>query len=132
MRILIFISNMPWTLVGIIGAMLSGVHKVRFVRKPPALIFYVRSFWWYKWLPGKKRVRAITNGHTIQLGPLELPQDLEHELVHVEQAEREPFIHPLRYLMESRKQGYRRNKYEVEAYARARNEYTDLKVKNRS
>ncbi len=75
----------------------------------------------------KKGVRAITNGHVIQLGPLEREKDLEHELIHVEQAEREPFIHPLLYLVESRKHGYRQNKYEDEAYTRASNEYKSTK-----
>lgn len=74
-------------------------------------------------MPGKKGVRAITNGHIIQLGPLELEKDLEHELIHVEQYEREPFIHPFLYWWQSHKYGYRKNKYEDEAYLRAGNVY---------
>lgn len=83
-----------------------------------------KSFWWYRWIPGKAGVRAMTNGHLVQLGPLEQTKDLEHELIHVEQAIREPFVHPFLYVLESRKNGYRQNKYEVEAYERAGNEYS--------
>lgn len=72
-------------------------------------------------MPGKSKIRAITNGHTIQLGPLERGKDLDHELVHVEQAIREPFIHPVLYTIENIKHGYLDNKYEKEAYSRANN-----------
>lgn len=66
----------------------------------------------------------MTNGHTIQLGPLEQEGDIDHELIHVEQAIREPFIHPFLYQLERVKHGYRKNKYECEAYSRAGNTYT--------
>lgn len=69
------------------------------------------------------KVRAITNGHIIQLGPLEQLKDLEHELVHVERSIREPLIHSILYMLESRRNGYRKNKYEDEAYERAKNKY---------
>jgi hypothetical protein len=39
--------------------------------------------------------------------------DLEHELIHVRQAEKEPFIFPILYSLETKN---RANKYEVEAY----------------
>ena len=66
----------------------------------------------------------MTNGHIIQISPLEQDKELEHELVHVQQAIREPLIHPFLYALESHKHGYRNNKYEVEAYQRAGNKYT--------
>ncbi len=118
-----FIFNLPWTIIGLIGAALSGAYRVRLSRRPLAIIFKVRSLWWYRWLPGKQGTRAITNGHVIQLGPLELERDLEHELIHVEQAEREPFIYPFLYVLESWRHGYRQNRYEDEAYSRAGNVY---------
>lgn len=60
-------------------------------------------------------------GNAILLGPKEMEKDLEHELVHVEQFERKPFIHFFLYYIEMIKKGYRNNKYEVEAYDRAGN-----------
>ena len=59
----------------------------------------------------------------ILLGPHLEPGDIEHELVHVEQYYREPFIHPFLYVCQSMKYGYRNNKYEIEAYERAGNVY---------
>ena len=119
-----FILNLPWTALGILLALISIPYKVSFDRGSLAIIFYVQSFWWYSWIPGKKGVRAMTNGHTIQLGPLEQGDDISHELIHVEQAIREPFIHPFLYQLETMRHGYRKNKYEDEAYSRAGNTYT--------
>jgi hypothetical protein len=67
----------------------------------------------------------MTVGHTVLLGRQLLAHDLEHELVHVEQAIREPFIHPFLYILESFRYGYKDNKYEREAYRRAGNTYID-------
>jgi len=117
------ILNFPISIPGFIGALLSGPKRVAFSKKPFAIIFYVRNFWWWQWLPGQKGVRGMANGWVVQLGPHELPGDLEHELVHVEQAERAPFIHFFKYWLENRRMGYRANKYEVEAYDRAGNWY---------
>jgi len=124
MQYLSFILNLPWTILGLVLAIISLPEKAAVSTRPLAVTFNVRSFWWYSWLPGKKRVRAMTNGHIIQIGPLEQDKDLEHELVHVQQAIREPLIHPFLYALESRKHGYRNNKYEVEAYQLAGNKYT--------
>jgi prepilin signal peptidase PulO-like enzyme (type II secretory pathway) len=91
MQLLPFILNLLWTILGLLLSILSLPSKVELKVKPLAIIFRVRSFWWYSWLTSKKNIRAVTNGHVVQLGPLERPKDLEHELVHVEQAIREPF-----------------------------------------
>lgn len=124
MKFIAFIFNLPWTILGILLSVISIPYKVTFDKKFLAIIFYVKSFWWYSWIPGKKKVRAMANGHTIQLGPLEQEGDVAHELIHVEQAIREPFIHPFLYQLETMKVGYRKNKYEDEAYSRAGNTYT--------
>ncbi len=97
MQYIAFILNLPWTLLGFLLMIISLPYKVDFKKQPLAIIFYVKSFWWYSWLPSKRRMRGITNGHVIQLGRLEEKGDLEHELIHVEQAIREPFIHPFLY-----------------------------------
>lgn len=64
-------------------------------------------------------------GYVVLLGPMEREKDLEHELVHVEQYVREPFIHFFLYNFEYLHHGYRNNKYEVEAYNRAGNLYLE-------
>lgn len=121
MQLVAFTLNLPWTILGLILAFLSLPKSIKLRKKPLSIIFEVRSFWWYSWLPGKQKIRAVTNGHVIQLGPLERPKDLEHELVHVEQAIREPLIHPLLYMIENMRHGYVENRYEEEAYSRADN-----------
>ena len=121
MQLVAFVLNLPWTILGLILAFLSLPKHVKLRRKPLSIIFKIRSFWWYSWLPRKKNIRAITNGHVIQLGPLEKPKDLEHELIHVEQAIREPLIHPLLYTIENMRNGYMENKYKKEAYEKASN-----------
>ena len=73
----------------------------------------------------KKESSSITNGHIIQLSPLERPKDLKYELVQVEQSIREPLIHAILYTIEISKHGYLGNKHEREACARAGNKPED-------
>src|SRR5665213_1675895 len=122
-RILAAILNLPWAFLGLVGAILSIPSKVSISWKPFAVIFYVRSFWWWNWQRGQKGTRGMTNTWLIQLGPTADAADLEHELIHAEQAEREPFIHPILYILETRRRGYRANKYEEEAYSRSGSRY---------
>ncbi|MDB5254204.1 MAG: 2-phosphoglycerate kinase [Parcubacteria group bacterium] len=122
-----FILNLPWTIVGILASVVSFPKNITFHKKPFAFVLHIRSFWWYSWLPSMRGVRAMAIGQVVLLGPYILPKDFEHELVHVEQAIQTPFIHPILYFIESRKKGYRRNKYEVEAYRRAENVYVENK-----
>lgn len=118
-----FILNLPWTLLGAALALLSMPRKIRLSKSPLAIVVNVQSFWWYSWMPRKRRVRAVTNGQLIQLGPLELPGDLAHELIHVEQAIRTPFLHGFLTMYQTARHGYEGNKYEREAYESAGNPY---------
>lgn len=77
-----------------------------------------------------KKARATAFGHVVLLGPNLEDKDLEHELIHVEQFEREPLIHPILYSVERMRKGYRNNKYEDQAYTRAGNVYKGLEEKN--
>jgi len=126
MGLLIFILNLPWTLAGCVGALLSGPRKLTLSSKPFALIFYVRSFWWWTWLPGQRGTRALANGQCIQLGPRASKEDLAHELIHVKQAQRQPFIHPILYALENLRVGYKHNKYEQEAYTLSGSKYEEI------
>lgn len=120
MRLLL---NLPWSLLGILFAIISLPKKLIFVKTPKAIIFNIKSFWWYAWLPGMKGTRAMAIGNIVLLGENILDKDLEHELVHVRQFEREPFIHPFLYQYQNFIHGYKENKYEKEAYRKAGNIY---------
>lgn len=123
MKFIGLVLNLPWSALGLIGVLLSGPRGLTFSRKPPACLFRVASFWWLKRLPGQKGVRAATWGNIIAMGPKSLKNDDKHELIHVEQAMRRPFIHPILYVVASLKYGAKDNPYELEAYTRAGNKY---------
>ncbi len=108
-----------WSLLALCAATISIPTGARFHRRPFALIISVRSFWWKR----TKGVRAATAGSIILCGPKLENNDIDHELVHVEQYYREPFIHPFLYFYQSIRYGYRNNKYEIEAYTRTKSIY---------
>lgn len=68
------------------------------------------------WFLGQKSVAAITLGTTVFLATAERPslQLLLHELGHVRQFRRDKTF-PIRYLWESIRMGYARNRFETEA-----------------
>ena len=53
----------------------------------------------------------MATGNTILLGPNEEENDLKHELIHVKQHEKLPFVYQILYYYETFKYGYRKNKY---------------------
>ena len=75
------------------------------------------------WCLGRSTVDAITLWRTVWLAPAApLAADLLlHEVRHVQQFQASPAF-PVRYLWESLRRGYHRNRYEADAraYARAR------------
>jgi len=119
MEVASFILNLPWTIVGLLGSLLSVPYKVQLHKKPFAIIIYVKSYWWRTWRTSQKGVRGSTNGCVITIGKTLDEHDLEHELIHVDQARRQPFVFPFLYLLENHKHGYRKNKYEIEAYSKS-------------
>ena len=125
--LLSFILNLPWTFEGFIAAILSIPKGVKFYNNPLAIIFNVKSFWWYTWKLSKKGTRAMTQGHIILLGPSIEPNDLAHELIHVRQYIQAPFIHKFLYNYQSIRFGYRQNKFEQEAYTKSGSSYHTLK-----
>ncbi len=121
MKFVALILNLPWTLIALCLVIVSRPHKVESSYTPLAIIFHIKSFWWYSWIPGAKYVRGMALGNVVMLGPRALPKDKEHELVHVEQFMHIPLIFLAVYEIESLRRGYRENKYEKEAYERAGN-----------
>ena len=123
MKPIAFILNLPWTILGLLLALVSLPIKVRVDRKSWAIIVWIKSWWWsVLWM---KNVRAAAIAHVVLLGDRTQSLDLEHELIHVEQYIRTPFIHPFLYYLELLRHGYKNNKYEEEAYRRSGNLYKD-------
>ncbi len=123
--LIIFILNIPFTLTGIIPMILSGPYHIRLIKNPYALVFKVKSFWWGFYF--YKKSRAMTIGHIILLGPRLLKNDMEHEIIHVKQCERYPFIFPFLYFYEAITKGYRKNRFEDEAYTLSNSIYEGSK-----
>lgn len=100
MKVIAYILNIPWTLIGLFLAFISIPKRIRFIGG--AIVFDVRSFWWANltWYMKGNKVRGITNGNVISLGPLEEENDLYHELIHVQQYMRLPFVYPFFYAAE--------------------------------
>ena len=69
-----------------------------------------------------KDARGMAIGNIVLLGKAEI-KDLEHELIHVRQYQRYPLIFPVLYYWELFTKGYRKNKFEDEAYRKAGNNY---------
>ncbi|MES2315366.1 MAG: hypothetical protein V4486_01370 [Patescibacteria group bacterium] len=122
MQIISFILNLPYTFLGLVLALVSIPDlKMDFRAKPIAIIVHVTIFWWaFGYMKG---ARAMAIGNVVILGQNIEKGDLKHELVHVEQFDRNPLVQPILYFIELGRKGYRNNKYEVEAYTRAGNIY---------
>ena len=118
---LAFLLNIPYTVIGLMTALISIPTSVKFRTKPYAFVLNVKKFWWT--IGYHKNARAMTVGHVVLLGPNLEERDLEHELIHVEQYQRMPLVYPVLYYIELLRKGYRNNKYEDEAYRRAGNIY---------
>lgn len=122
-QLFLFILNLPFTLIGIIPLVISGPQSFKLVYNPTAFVFKVKSFWWGFGYINRKKARAMTIGHIILLSPKELKNDFEHEIIHVRQCDRYPVIYPFLYLYELFKNGYRKNRFEDEAYTLSKSFY---------
>lgn len=116
-----FILNIPFTLIGLLPAVISGPTKVRLHKNPLAIVIRIKKFWWV--FGYMKYARAMTIGHTVILGPKLLKNDLEHELVHVKQIQKYLYLFPILYYYELFKNGYRKNRFEDEAYTLSNSTY---------
>ncbi len=64
----------------------------------------------------RRRVRGFTLGNTVLLSDVADTNTYDHELIHAGQFKKAPFVFPFLYCFEFVKNGYRGNKYELEAY----------------
>lgn len=100
---------------------LGGASQSRSGRTLPADVRLV-SGRLIPWVAGRlsgmgRRAAAVTLGRTIVVHP-ETPLSgrlLRHELAHVAQWSRSPFLFPIRYTLAHLRHGYAANPFEVEA-----------------
>ena len=118
-----FLLNLPFTMFGFLLALISLPQRAKVYKNPYAVLIHVRSFWWGVLFPWMRGMRAATVGHVILLGDQADGADKEHELIHVRQYQERPLIYPILYYVEFLKKGYRKNKYEIEAYRLSGNRY---------
>lgn len=117
-----FLLNFPYTLVGIVSCLVCFPYKVSFQKYPNyCFVFFVHKCWWA--VGPYKYMRACVIGHTILLTDKVKKGDIEHELIHIEQYTKYPFIFPVLYYLESFKKGYRMNRFEDEAYTKSGSYY---------
>jgi len=110
-----FILNLPYTILGTLFALLLIPHNISW-NKNWAIIFKVNGNWpQFGYL---KKWRGATVGHVIILNPQAEEGILEHELVHIEQYKKYPFIFPFLYEVEFLRKGYKDNRFEIEAYSK--------------
>lgn len=116
MDVVKYIVNLPWSIIALLLALISLPRKLYATHH--AIIVHITSFWW---LP-TQGVRATTLGNIVLLGKIE-KNDLAHELIHIEQGMRLPFIFPIVAFIERLYHGPHDSKYEQEAYGKAGNTY---------
>ena len=121
MSFLSFIFNLPYTLIGSVVAIVSVPKKIEIRRNPFAIIITTGRLWWA--MGYMKGARAVAMGNVVILGNKVEAKDLEHEMIHVQQHIKFPLIFPILYYTELLFHGYKNNRFEVEAYEKAGNEY---------
>lgn len=68
----------------------------------------------------------MAQGNVVVEGPATLPNDREHELIHVQQCAQRPFVQPFLYFLEEVRHGRGpQNKYEHEAYTKSNSTYLE-------
>ena len=113
--------NFPYTVLGLLLGLISFPQGAYLHSRPYAIILSVKSFWWG--VGYIKNSRAMAIGNVILISQRVEKGDLKHELIHVKQHDRAPLIYPILYYFELWRHGYRKNKYEEEAYQKAGNVY---------
>ena len=130
-RIIYFILNFPWTLLGFLVGIISFPKKIRFQKKQYVFIVNVKCLWLSE-IVMRRAVEGLTLGNCILLSDKACPFTYEHELVHIRQFKKNPFVFPLFYVIDSAKRGYRKNVYEDEAYRLVEKSDHELHKKDRS
>ena len=118
-----FISNILWSFLGLLLWIIHIPYSLKMSNSPLALIMRVQNTNLLDRVPGYKNWRWIALGNIAILNHREENWDEDHELVHVAQFMRYPGIFPFLNILETSKYWYRNNKFEIEAYNKAKNRY---------
>lgn len=114
MKLLAFILNIPWTLMGLFYGLVSLPKKVKFDKDLFTVIVNVKRLWLSE-IFLRRRVSGFTAGNTVLLSDLADDFTYGHEILHIDQFKRIPLIFPGLYCIELMRRGYYENKYEKEA-----------------
>ena len=117
MKKIVFVLNLPWSLAGLFYSLLMLPRNIKTDKLQFVMVLRVRRLWINE-VVLRRRVRGFTLGNTILLSDVADNNTYDHEIVHVRQFMKEPFIFPLFYCFEFIKHGYQNSKYEKEAYQR--------------
>lgn len=121
-----YLLNFPWTLLGIVNLLFCLPYRISFKRDACVVtgltcgLVHIYAY----------RAKGVTFGNLVVVRKNEPDCILEHELVHVEQFMRQPFIHQFLYMKEFLLKGYWNNPYEVEAYTRSNSWPGDRELNN--
>ncbi|MFY9457547.1 MAG: hypothetical protein WAP23_01270, partial [Candidatus Spechtbacterales bacterium] len=58
-----FILNIPWSIIGLLGGLVSAPKSIRWHTKPYAVVMEVKSLWWATGY--MKGARAMAIGHVV-------------------------------------------------------------------
>lgn len=110
-----YLLNLPWTLLGLCNVIFCVPYKVEF--RKDAIVFRTLHLGLLQIYAPKGKGYSLGNMVVVRRNASE--KILHHELIHVEQHMRYPFICAFLYHYELLRLGYFNNKFEVEAYDRS-------------
>lgn len=117
MRVTALILNLPWSIFGLLIALISLPKNVKL--NPKELVLTVKVKWlWLSSLIINRKVRGLTMGNVIMISNASINATFNHEMTHIKQFQKVPLLFPLLYCVEFMKSGYRQDEYEKEAYKR--------------
>lgn len=115
MQKIAFVMNLPWSLLGLVYGLLLLPSSIKIDKLAFVIVVRARRLWVNEVFLGW-RVRGFTLGNTVLLSNLADNTTYDHEIVHVRQFTKKPFVFPILYCLEFIKNGYKDNKYEKKAY----------------
>lgn len=114
MQKIAFVMNLPWSLLGFVYGLLLLPTSIKTDKLALVIVVKVRRLWVNEIFLGRK-VRGFTLGNTVLLSNIANDNTYNHEIIHVRQFTKAPFVFPLLYCLQFIKNGYKNNKYEKEA-----------------
>lgn len=115
-KIIKFILNIPWTILGLVVVGMLSVPKNIVIDKNNGVIILIVWRLWLNEIFLRRRINGFTLGNIVLLTERFSDFIYNHELVHICQFRKIPLIFPFLYCIEFIKNGYHKNKYEIEAY----------------